>query len=295
MKACDHVALTRLAIQIFSDFSESDPAKRICNYKQDIIDGSKYADSRPLLDRIKNWHFYRSNDQIEDIVDFRAFFHTIKPNPTSEKILATRIEEFKDDLSARKENDMFDSVGRIIHHIQDMSTPTHVVPVFHGKTGISSKIPDSFEVYSAKYFDIILNEIPEMFFKTKYQDLKSKDQTNFYDTYNRRGQATLKYLARNTIDAKKNGEDVKLKMNMFWSKDPPPNNEKYRYNGFGSFGDLGESFGIETIPVGEDTYEISRTQYDRICADLYKYMINDSLRVLRGVEQLLEDQPIIHS
>ena len=120
MKPKTHKRITKLALELCKDIL----SPKILEHSSVIIQGSDDEDTTEPLKRGTNWHFYRTKEsKIPKRV--RLFFKT-----TSEDILNERIDAM---MSCDKNSDMFyNYLGRIIHHIQDMSTPSHVIPIYHG-------------------------------------------------------------------------------------------------------------------------------------------------------------------
>lgn len=77
---------------------------------------------------------------------------------TSENILNKRIKEFEE-LVEKNSFKRYNKFGRILHHIQDMSTPSHVLPIYHGPKFplylSPKKIEDYFETFMCKNNDNI--------------------------------------------------------------------------------------------------------------------------------------------
>jgi hypothetical protein len=93
-------------------------------YCSSIIQGADDEDTTEPVNRATNWHFYRAkNSTIPKRT--RLLFKT-----TSEDILNKRIDSMSD--SDTNSEAFYNYLGRIIHHIQDMSTPSHVMPIYHG-------------------------------------------------------------------------------------------------------------------------------------------------------------------
>jgi len=91
-----------------------------------------------LHQRTTNWHFYNRNQ-------------TLKPfwfaNRSLDVIFAKRVEAL-DALLANPDADpveVYEQAGRVLHYIQDMSVPGHVVPAYHAK--LPGNHPDPFDEF----------------------------------------------------------------------------------------------------------------------------------------------------
>ena len=93
-----------------------------------LADGTKAEDSSPLTlhQRITNWHFYNRNQRLE------SFWFA---NRSLDVIFARRVAALNA-LLAQPDADLvevYEQAGRVLHYIQDMSVPGHVLPAYHAK------------------------------------------------------------------------------------------------------------------------------------------------------------------
>lgn len=122
MKTTTHKTITRLATQICKDRLSDEMGE---NFEM-IIQGSEEEDTTELKKRSMNWHFYRSNGNIPE--HYKKLGMNFRP--TSEHIFSERIGDMSG--YGRYDQRRYNYLGRIIHHIQDMSTPSHIIPIYHG-------------------------------------------------------------------------------------------------------------------------------------------------------------------
>ncbi|WP_221740596.1 hypothetical protein [Achromobacter denitrificans] len=91
-------------------------------------DGTEAEDSNlvTLGQRAANWHFHNRDGKLQD-----GWF----VNRSLDVIFAKRNDELEALLTARKldTEKIYKQAGRVLHYIQDMSVPAHVVPVYHAK------------------------------------------------------------------------------------------------------------------------------------------------------------------
>jgi hypothetical protein len=129
----------------------------------------------------------------------------------------------------RDKKEMFMAMGRAAHHIQDMSSPPHAVPIYH-------TCFDRFDKYPSK---------------TVY----GKDLSRFVaglESMVMEPSELLDRAAKDTLDAvegpvvfTEGGVDVRETWLKFWGG--PPDR---KYDGFGTYGEYGNAFG--KIPPSDD-------------------------------------------
>ncbi len=275
MKAEDHEILTEKAIKLFCANSTSRFSKDLEHYMNTVIRGSKDADLTPYLTRITNWHFFKENDRLAPKqIRLLSFLPLLTIHPTSDNILKRRITELKSEFQKGVSKKLFQLVGRVLHHIQDMSTPSHVVPVYHG-----FNIKDSFEVYSEKQIHKSIEELP--FSDTWIKDSLSENNVDLYAIYKNSALYMLNYLfdSENTFDVEVNGKIKTISWGYFWErnhmkKSEFSHKEGTRFQGFGRFGVLGKYFGATNPKIGEtNRYNIP----DNIYSDLHKKIVEKSI------------------
>ncbi len=217
MKACVHKMLTAIALQRCGDKL----SKTISKFASEILRGVEDEDDiRP--ERMLNWHFYRSNEKIKGKKLIKY---------TSEDIFAKRITNMKKHKKDDKKR--YNNLGRILHHIQDMSTPAHVIPIYHGP---SFSLKDKFNIRD--YFEEFMSK------QTNADTLGEtvvlgKSQKDFITLYEDAAKATLKYIQNTTFKLKPVKTDEhkqKLFLNEFWQN--CEQNENPKLKGFGSYGPL---------------------------------------------------------
>ncbi|WP_225596978.1 hypothetical protein [Achromobacter sp. ACM04] len=93
-----------------------------------FAEGTRNEDASILTlgQRIANWHFYNRDGKLRD-----SWF----ANRSLDAIFAKRNAELETLLAAktRDSEQIYERAGRVLHYIQDMSVPAHVVPVYHAK------------------------------------------------------------------------------------------------------------------------------------------------------------------
>lgn len=167
-------------------------------------------------------------------------FHALKMFRKDSSVRVGRIEvEFLETPSAW-------ALGSAIHHIQDMASPPHVVPVMHGLT-------DGFESYVGKASiasGISCEQIRQLYNNHQLPDLNALLRTTSVQT--------LIYLDRLQISALnlRTHKTDTLRSAAFWQQ---TNESK-----FGQYGLFGNMFGQARIQNVQYDYQIVDTEYARI-------------------------------
>ncbi len=223
-----------------------------------IVNGTSDEDETELFTRITNWHFYRAaHSQIPK--RYRSFYGNCKT--TSEYIFSLRLLNMKHSIYDSRE--YYNNLGRVLHHIQDMSTPSHVVPIYHD---LFTK--DYFESYMVK--NINRNALDKTFKLDNIID-------NLDSLYNSSALATLDYIERTSFKAiDKNNVISELPLSKFWRNFDSQNKS---IEGFGTYGDLHKGFKKK---IGSDVngYKMIKEELDQITVYIYQKAIQDTCDAL---------------
>lgn len=304
MKAKAHKKITQAAIKIFTQQRQSDFTQMLHKYGDEIADGSVEADIFPIFERATNWHFYRANDtlKITEIAGIKVYptsDHILKKRISQLAICVTQIEdESNKHVIHERFEDAFELVGRALHHIQDMSTPSHVSAIYHGPDFPFNQvdgaliIPDHFESFSAQ--NHVLSSILENVHVSNKElaQLQKEASASFLDTYNSAAKNTLQFLFddANTsfIEGTIDGQTANIPLSMFWQQFHQ-HDAKGKIKGFGSFGPLAKCFDNpeQSIVVDGQTYQVTSNALIALCSILINKMIRDSLRALFVAEKTM--------
>jgi len=270
MKPDDHRKITHKSIQIYHKHAQTSFSSQLVNNTNKIERGAKWEDTTPPYTRITNWHFYKQNKKLQPTTVYFLKIIPLPVIPTSERRicnLTCKLKSSSPKLQAK-------TIGRILHHIQDMSTPAHVVPIYHGP-----KLHDSFEDYSIKHSDSELLNID--IDTNEYESICSDSDFNIMSIYNSAANETLNYLYDNPENTfvLKNGEQGVW--NMFWKRcsDDTMNCTSHPYDkvkGFGCYGPYGQKYGISD-DIGHDVYK-------NLHRWILRKQIIDSLRALIAID-----------
>ena len=153
------------------------------------------------------------------------------------------------------------TVGRLVHHVQDMTSPAHVVLVKHP--------PSSFEAESQ-----MLTRAPVSCSRYLRDPIAHPEATH-------RGTA-LKTLAavRSPIKALHNERECdRCTWEMFWR-------ESEGASGFGGYGVLGNRFGQTVITAeGGDVYRVEEGTYSDFMTHRLSDAVDGTVQVLRWVQR----------
>ena len=117
------------AYQACVDLGADFPRLRAADFDA-LAEGTRAEDETEMCRRITNWHFPHREGMWRKMW-FLLFFVKLDQEP----IFSRRVEDLHRSLpsggdAARKE--FFMHAGRVLHYIQDMRVPAHVIPVYHG-------------------------------------------------------------------------------------------------------------------------------------------------------------------
>ena len=228
-RLCEHERLTRRAVLEFNYCFDGSVSRTT---EDTIVSANKSEDT----DLINKWlwysHFYHPEKPLEDMSRYDS---SIRVNELEEEIKKLLLSQNKND------SEIYNNMGYIIHHLQDMASPPHVVPVMHG-------LDDGFEAYELtdKEFQ---NYMPEGIDCNIYTTL---NDPNLFAILKQTASKTLA-RARDYLFAFKDNQLGKLKWAAFWKE-----SEK---NAFGEYGFLGNSFGTTKMKTSLHSYEIVESEY----------------------------------
>lgn len=224
----DHSSITEEAITAFQLCFP----KKISRFSREVLVFSNLSED---LNLVRKW------------IRYSHYYHPEKDLSTWRGSSMDRISDSQTYLTYWKNNlttnssfmgvhEAINRLGNVIHHIQDSTVPSHVIPVNHWMS-------DAFERYSGELSTVAVNcseivsAIPpsELLKESAYETLTS-----------------LKNSFPATISSKDGSKEVQLNWDYFWfdTKDR-----------FGSYGYLGNNFGKTKILRNDGTYEIASETY----------------------------------
>lgn len=264
----NHEAITRQAIYLLNasyccDFITPEEAKMIIKGNVSEDDNFLKGLSRPI-----NQHFYnprKANKYWKRIQSITVRFERIA------KRCFKRIDSKK----------YFKYVGEIIHHIQDMTNPSHVVPVYHGP-GLKDKFD---EQYLSCYF-------PK---RVEIDTLRSYGP--IYLT------STLKPVAEKTLEAIKQSFEIyvmqdgvciprKIDWSCFWNENPTDWFGQYGYIGKPDkcAGEKIDNYFVSTIIKGDTTYFVDKLIYEDFSRKQVELAVLETARFLFYAKRMYDRQ-----
>lgn len=291
MKPQSHTDITELALEYYKQNNPSklSTAVKKARFKDALIQGTKDEDS-PTVTRGTNWHFYGSNSILKDYEYIAWEFPKIVIRPTSEKILIYRQKSFSSAIKDGATKRLFSTFGRILHHIQDMSTPSHVVPVYHGPI-----ISDKYETFLVEHWSELKERTKDNWSANQRDNSVSDD---FIGIYHKGAKRVINFLnsSESSFQFAINNQQKSEQMSYIWnaySQHNEGSNPKvpFKINGFGKFGPIGEHFGEISFPNDNGkSFHIAHDTYLDIAAKFTLDAVLDSVVALNIFERAVEEQ-----
>lgn len=292
MHPANHEDYTKVALDIFQQYLESGPVSQ--NVIEALCDASGSEDD-PELQRGLNWHFYNNGGRIRNnplIPGTRTSENRVK---NLAKDLGKAIEEYNGGKNKDKLAIIINLSGRLLHHIQDMSTPSHVVPVYHGLV-----IKDNYERFGKVFAGRISaaysltegsvephNSTVTISKKEIEQSLARENCDTPIGLYEKAAEDSLKYLDEVDFELKVEGKKSNLTWKSFWRENGSPEpkwNDSNDKNGFGTFGICGNNFGTPYFVSNDNFYEINHLVYLGLFQDMFKKSVIDSIVFLKTLK-----------
>jgi hypothetical protein len=120
-----------------------------------LAEGTFDEDKTQLLQRVTNWHYAKTGRESWSLIfpwplwGFKRLDEYLKMN--LDQVFKIRVSELlrTADLRNCDKGQVFEKAGRILHFLQDMRVPAHVIPIHHG----SLLGDDGFDGYIFDYED----------------------------------------------------------------------------------------------------------------------------------------------
>ncbi len=293
MKPETHKSIAKFALKLFTQQKNSSSLRdklETPRYRQAVLDGTTDEDDI-TPSRVLNWHFYPSNETIRN--EDRDILHIVTVRPTSLWILRKRQKKLLKRLKDGDTVSFFSNFGRILHHIQDMSTPSHVTPIYHGP-----KIKDPFETYLLENWPLIENELVLMVdkFFSMCESSGIDDSSDFVQVYNNAAERLLKNLESDSelFPIILNSDQDSATSDEFWR---PYNSAvdsgkiPLDIKGFGTFGPLGHSFGsCNSYEIAGKYVNVDPEVFQKIAVFFMKSAVKDTIQALLCLEQFYNQQ-----
>jgi hypothetical protein len=213
-----HEAMTRASIDAAL---EAGAPSALAAHRETVVEGSRAEDLNLFVKWTGYHHFFHPGVSLDSSIR--------KDSGTRVRVLWREAEE------AASNGDLaraFDRVGHLVHHIQDMGVPMHVVPVMHGLT-------DRFEQHEAKTgLGCLAREIAPL-----------------------SGEEAQLALARETLEVVRTGtlpvEGGAIPWSAFWAEPTP-----HKPGAFGGYGVVGNAFDSKEVRWQGRTWKVDPTAYE---------------------------------
>ena len=210
------------------------------------------------LERLRNWHFYNERKNLKYY--WEGFCYG-----GNEIIFEKRTASMNSLRGAGKSAGLYYAAGRVAHHIQDMASPPHVMPVYHTSG-------DAFDSYTpAPQLQAVLPGL--------CQGINEGCLNEPIDILNRTARDTLDAINKKVefqTTAAIEGETWK----NFWDGPPHP-----CYEGFKDYGSYGNSFGAAR-PCGKGPCPpYDAATYDKFYNDCYMRAVKSTVLLLRYLDR----------
>lgn len=254
-----HDPISQQAISLY----QSCTGRIIPNDLTEIFIQKVIAEDDKNLERLTNWHFYNNKGKIER---YYLFFYG-----ANDKTFQKLVEQLNGLLASPQPRkiELYKIAGRLAHHIQDMSTPPHVMPIYH-------VADDRFENYMPTHPPDVN---PADFCKVLKEPVISPS-----DLLEEAAQNTLKAVAGPVVfDSVKNVEhETWMK---FWGGADNPD-----LTGFKTYGEYGDVFGM-LPPCRSDVCRLyDKDTYDRFFNECHMRAVRDTVRLLLFMDQVSRER-----
>ena len=291
MKMKDHMDITSFAVDLYWLFSPTDLADAFKENIADIKEGAGLVKKESLQRNTHTLHFFNHKNRFEpNKIKLLGLSPTLTLYPTSEHSLRKYIQELGQNLAEGLSKNSYHLVGKIMHLVQDMSSPPNVIPVYHTADG-----SDSFETrlnYKLGSFLSGFNYNQERF---NLVSECSAGENCIENVYQGAALTTLEHInsSKSKFDIEIDGKTKKAGWELFWDGDEqvrssPSRYRLHRIKGFGRYGPLGKHFGQEQVKVARQRYVVNSSIYDELCGFVIRKSIEDSLKILICIEKQLE-------
>lgn len=292
-----HEMLTRSAIKVYHDCQQLAPEEAsrhgvMAKELQDEVvrwNGEQDGVFVTLIGRFFDWHFYNTN-QVTDQGWVRHFM---------DRVFERRRQSLETAAARnRPAAELYVRAGAVMHYLQDVSSPPHVVPVYHWKVGPFG-VPEPYDGF-------LIDEMEERYAGelavTPGQCRELLAWEGSFPTLLAAEAAMTLAAVDEAIPAPNNPADHPFKWNAFWrprgDSGPQCHPEEDLRSGFGSHGRFCQDFGrgsLDTDPALPGTpagFRINREQYERFALARFIRARNSSVKALAWAgRKALSDEP----
>lgn len=260
----EHLKITKNAVQVFNACVEHHRESLTSRFEpihaqEEILSKCNEMQDHnwPWLNRLKMWHFYSPKKPPKgSVFQLAAFAIETRLNGWI-GLLQESFDATNDPAIA------YALAGAAIHYVQDMTVPSHVVPIFH--PGIFNW-GDAFDSYLVRESSLPVTESScrEMF----------ADRGNFETIINTTAEDTKASL-HGAIDESKLH---RLSWESFWDT-------SLDGDGFGKYGCFGNSFGDERLTCGTNRFEVEKCVYVSFARARHEQAVRGTISILAALQR----------
>lgn len=259
----DHVHLTRIAYEEFLSCEGKEPN----DYLRHLIEGNRNEDRNLLRKWTQFSHFYHPEKELD------TKFSGIIPRQTSDKRLENIEEEINTLITDLEEiSKVFTQLGYAIHHIQDLTSPPHVIPINHPVA--TEGLHDSYEMYEKR----------NTLFPDDFNSSQHCSYTSLGKTLLELGKSvalkTLRKVRSSPISVHRENQQLTIYWTYFWKE----------AENFGTYGILGNNFGklrIEDPQFPGQFFSIKESVYNNFMKEQYRMAIEHTKSAISMVSKKL--------
>lgn len=289
----DHMDITSFAVDLYWMFSPTDLADELKENISEIKEGAGLVKKESLQCKAQTLHFFNHKNRFKPKkIKLLGLSPTFTLYPTSEHSLRKYIQELRRDFVEGFSRNGYHRIGKILHLVQDMSSPPNVIPVYH--TPNSS---DSFETRLNYRMGSCLSNFNYNQDRFNMVSECSVGENCIENIYQGAALKTLDYISSSNsqFDIEIDGKTRKAGWDLFWNGDEQARSSSARYRlhrieGFGRYGPLGKHFGQEQVKVARNRYVVNSSIYDRLCDFVVRKAIEDSLKILICIENQMNNR-----
>ena len=233
-----------------------------------FIDSSGKEDDIDLtLQRLFNWHFYDPGSRLGHTWWGARKANTIRFANLAEKVAKS---------DGKDPSETYELAGRLVHHIQDMSSPPHTVPVYH-------TTKDMFDKYATnKIVDVKLTSIQLDSAKSEQRDFNIEILKKLLKD------AAEKTISRVGESVVHDGRKIADDWTEFW--------RKYELIGVECRCEPCDDFGCYGKNIfGRETVYFTKAVYDKFYEEQVACAIEDTLRLLILLHKRPQNSPAVHT
>ncbi len=219
--------------------------------RRTLVDGNLHEDLLGPIRRLKQWHFWDPKRRNDNGKYINKTLH--KRFDAVEKSIFKPLDFFSSKYS---------ELGHLLHYLQDVTVPSHVVPIFHPAPPLFKS--DGFDKYAIDTYNLE-NET-----SFNCSSLISALPSNFNELLDSYAKYTLKSI-KEVIPAKGN---KKYTWRLFWK-------EAKKNKRFGKYGKVGNRFGKEMEVKKIDTpFFMTREIYNNFAKNLHEKALQATIQAI---------------